>query len=208
MHFKLSSTPICLVVLVFLFAGCQTVRMPTGPDVDHLTPLDHAPLLAVCARDHREKDRIGMIGGTSIMVPREDASKTLENYIRQTLYQAGINSSIQSGCADVSQGQSAKDMVSRSRADGLLIFNIQTIKVGSVDLLLDPPHYELESSASLYMADGKLYLERNFFSSIKNQSIGSNGQGKAVASLMEDAAEKLRNLSQFNEYLKSIQHHS
>jgi hypothetical protein len=185
------------------FTGCQTITMPSGPDVSRLELLADAPLLAVNISDSRSKEKIGSIGAAQLMVKKSDAITMTHHYLFDFLHHQGVNSVLVPEI-NFQQSENIRQTALRSRAEGILRFEINAFRVSSVDLLLDEPQYEVDASIIVYSAEGKLLFHDYVHGFEKSRALTASGSGKVIGQILSNALWTLELNPKFKSTLKSL----
>lgn len=185
---------IWIVFLSFMIQGCETLRMPTGPDISSLDFIKDAPTVGVQVVDSRSEERIGSIGATQMYIKKKDLVPVAQNYLLQILHSMGINGVLlqQSG------------NLNTLGVDGLLKFKIDNVNVISIDILLDKPEFEADGTVTLQTLDRKDLFIGHVRGRHDSRALTATGGGKAVGLAINDALLKLSVNQTFRKELKSL----
>ena len=105
---------------------------------------------------------------------------------------------------DPSSAASIREGAKRFNAQGILKAELESMSVRSFDLLMDPPHYDITLSISLYSAEGASLFQDRVQERIKSQSMTATGKGKAIDQLMARAVEQLEQRERFRAALDEL----
>jgi len=191
------------LLLCFVITGCQTIKMPTGPDVSRLTLLPSAPLVEVRVTDARAKDKIGTIGATQIIAKRSETSEMARNLLVRFLYDQGVNS-MDAPQIDFDSIQKISEVLERFNAQGMMLFEITKIKVSSIDLILDNPQYEITASVIIYLRNGKMLFHEDIHAMEESRSLTASGEGRTISRILSRAIHTLGQNHEFRQALESL----
>jgi hypothetical protein len=189
--------------LAVFAAGCQTVRLPQGPDRNQFQPIAGAPVVAANVVDSRGSDKMGNIGATTVKAKRTETALTAENYLNQFLHYQQVNA-VPVPKLDASQHVSVSQVIQSVAADGAVLFEIHSLSVKSFDLLLSPPKYELKGSFYLFSKEGKPIFHEDLTARTNTQSVTTKGQGEAVAQMINDSLWSLEQNPRFKQQLATL----
>ena len=183
--------------------GCQTIRLPSGPDVSKLGFMPNAPLASVQVSDTRDKDKIGTIGAAQIIVKKADTVGMIQNYVLDFLYRQGINV-VAAPQLNFSQTENIRSAAQMTNAQGVVKFELNALRVNSIDLLLDPPTYEVDALFVLYSKDGTCLFQEYIHGRKQSQALTEAGKGKAVGEAVNNALWTLEASQGFKKAVSSL----
>lgn len=190
--------------LGMLISGCETLKMPPGPDISTFALIPNAPLVIVSVTDTRTRDKIGTIGLDTLKVKKSDTPTLARNCISEFLYGRGINVT-QSPSIDFGQIDSIRAVANALHAQGVIKFDVNAIHVRSIDLILDAPEYEVDVFLAIYSADGEAIFHEQLHGSTESRAFTSKGAGDAVETALRNAILVLNGSNEFDkaiDYLK------
>jgi hypothetical protein len=177
--------------------GCQTITLSEGPDVSRLPMIPDAPLVGLVVSDTRQRDKIGNVGATSIIVSTKDTARMLENYLIMSLHDSGASAISMPPSVDLGSATAIREAAKRYNAQGFLKAEIESLSVGSLDLILNPPRYDTTLGVALFSAEGELLFHDRSSVWIKNQSFTAAGEAKAIERLVVKALRDVERTGQF-----------
>jgi len=188
------------VLSCLLLTGCQTMKIPSGPDIAKLEPLTNAPTFVAAVQDSREKAKIGNICLTSISAKKDQVIACAQNYLEKFLYDQGIDSEFVQGL-NVADPEKIRQSIQQTGASGAIYLDVYTITVKSIDILMDPPKYGLFGEVVICGRDGQPVYRTEVQSNTISQSLTEKGKGEALAQLIQNAVESLGQNARFKKEL-------
>lgn len=191
-----------LLVLGFTLAGCVTAKMDI-PSAAPLPVITGAPTIAISVKDARSTDSIGKISATTVKVLRTDFEKLTAGLFKEHVYGKRFNTTPVSG-ANLSSAEGIQKALTEVKADALLHISVQSLRVKSVDMLLDEPSYNLDGNIVLYDNTGKLIYQGLLTSSAESRNLSEKDEGETMAQLVKMAILEMENDSRFSKALSQI----
>lgn len=191
------------VFFCFSLIGCQTVRIPSGPDVSKLGLIPNAPLVGLNVLDVRNSNKIGTIGASTILAKPSETVGMTQNYAVDFLHQQGINSVI-TPQVDFTDSNHIQEAINKLHADGMLRLEITGMRVSSIDLLLDNPQYEVDILVIVYSKEGKSIFHEYIHGLEKSRALFSGGQGEAIGRIVSQALWTLEQNPDFRKALTAL----
>ncbi len=192
-----------LAFLPLLVSGCETIKMPIDPVGAQFQLLPDAPLVGVNVVDTRPKEKIGFIGGCQIKAKKSELAAAGQKYLSKTLFQSGINP-VQISGENFTNERSIEEIMRQLNAAGLIRIEITEARVSSIDLILDPPQYELTGRIVVYGQGGKVAMQDYIFGRETSQSLTAGGKGKALMRTLDNAIFSLQGNKRFQDALQSF----
>jgi hypothetical protein len=191
------------ILLAIAVSGCETLKMPLGPDMSSYELIADAPVVAISVSDARSKDKIGMIGLDTLKVKRSDTPALARNRLAEFLHQLGINV-VPAPAIDFGRTESVKSAAETLHAQGVLKFEINAIHVRSIDLILDSPEYEVDAFLAVYSAGGKLLFHESLHGSTESRAFTSKRAGAAVETALRNAILALNGSNAFDKTIEEL----
>lgn len=175
-----------LFLSCFLFAGCMTAKLPSGPDIYSLNAFEDHVLLGIPkVNDTRENTTLGSLGVESVKAPKKELSLLVTNYLVNTL-----NSSWEVNVerlAPLDEGQIA-GLLAERKLDNILVAEIVGLRLFSLDTVFQPIKAKLDLWVRVY--DGKPNPVFNaFYAGEVSDWVGLNTTERKMG-LIVDAAVK------------------
>ncbi len=180
-----------ILICGLLFEGCQTLKMPAGPDVSSLPHIQNAPTIGIQVIDSRSSERIGTIGAASLYVKANEIIPPTQNYLIHFLYEQGINAVV------MPQSVNLPDL----NLDGLINMDVKNINVSSFDLLMDEPEYISTALVTLTDQKGQTLFKGQVQGNDRSRAISVKGTGIIIGKTINNA---IMHLSISNEFMKAI----
>ena len=186
---------------VLLFSGCSTVvKLPddfSGANGVSGT----ASQVAIQIRDSRGTEKIGVIGASPIKVKKSDMVQMAERSLTKMLSDEGISSVRVSGIDFNDQSK----VSNQARAhDGLILFDLNSVRVSSIDVILDPPDYVAEGLMIFYDKNGQRVFASNVSGQKDSQAMMAKSIGNAIQNAILNSCASIRSLSEYDRWKKSV----
>lgn len=179
-----------ILAIGFTIAGCQTVKMPGGPNIAQMAIRSGAPVIAISAVDTRTSDKIGRIGATAIKVKTTETKPMVEGYSADLFYDKGLNVTL-TPQIDYTRKSSILDAIGMLNANGLVRVELNSLSVSSIDIFLDNPQYEAYVHVIIYDKTGAAIYDHNVRGLIKSRTMSPKKQGVVLGEVFQAALAQL-----------------
>lgn len=173
-----------LMSLAFLISSCTTVKLGKGPDIYGLARYEKAPMVGVAkVTDERERTRAGTIGANGIVV-KDGLSDLASNHLM-----AGVNKSARVnviGLKDFDEA-SASAAAAQYNADKVIKSSIKSLRVKSVDAILEPVEVEVDMHVLVYDKTGTMVYDADITGRHEKRLGMSLKTDKVVGEMVEEA---------------------
>lgn len=174
-------------LLLLSTVGCATARLPKGPDtsilIRHQEP---APVVAARALDERGSEKIGAIGATTIFVRKSELVNLVSNHlIRYLNEKVGL---------DVERVQTIETdsiqlTATKKKAEGVILLRIKSLRMFSLDALLDPVQTDLTLELIVFDERGEA-IYRRAVTGRHEKRIGISVVEKSAGELVESVVKE------------------
>lgn len=177
---------VILGLLLFSSAGCATARLPEGPDASILIHQEPAPVVVARASDEREGEKIGTIGATTIFVKKGGLVNLVSNHlVRYINEKVGLNVER----VEVSETDSIKLIATKKKIEGVILLRIKSLRMFSVDALLDPVQTNLTLELVVFDEAGR-EIYRRVATGHHEKRIGVSVVEKSAGELVESVVKE------------------
>lgn len=173
-----------IMLVLFTGTGCITAHLSKGPDTSVLIQHeDLNPIGVAAALDDRDSEKIGTIGATTIEVKKSELTNLVSNHlIRYINEKIGLNVER----VEVSDSDSIKLIASKKKVEGIIILRIKSLRMFSLDALLQPVEVDLTLELSVFEEGGQ-ELYRRVITGHHEKRIGISIVEKATGEIVEAA---------------------
>ena len=187
-----------------LISGCATARLGTGPDVYSLKKYPAGTRVAVAkVADARGSDSAGMIGGCGIKIKAKELEALATNYLLD-----GMSRYFMTNISQVENvsAETVPQLASENDAAYFVSARIASLKMSSLDALLQPVEVSCDLDLKVYDRSGKEVLRKTFTGSYQERiglSIVEKATGKLAERTVQNAVANLVKDTELQRLLKA-----
>lgn len=146
------------VLVLFTISGCATAKLPAGPDIYGLNKYSDVGAVAVSkVVDERGTISAGTIGATGVRV-KNDVVPLTTNYLLSMM-----NTNLNLNVIPVGSlsSASAGEVLGQSDAGGGILLKIKSLKLHSVDAMMQPVEVDMDVDVAVFERGGKVVVEKS-----------------------------------------------
>ncbi len=147
------------LILLGLWSGCTTARLPKSPDIYSLkSSSSNITIVIEKVSDERGTTKAGTIGAAGILV-KDEIIEFTTNHLVSTLNSHMNVNIVMTGSVSPSQ---VNEIVHSRNANGLVAAKIKSLKIHSIDAIMQPVEVDMDLNVVVYNRQGEQIMEKTF----------------------------------------------